>query len=301
LAIRYIRHKDINFSLWDRCINNSLNGMVYANSWYLDIVAESWDALVEDDYRSVMPLIYQKRYIYKKLFTPFLSHQLGIFSMKPLTAEKIEMFLDDIPVQFRKINICLNRQNSQTIKNCIDCKPLKSYELDLIVPYEKKMGLYSPGVNSGLSIVRERKLSITKSTSLAEFLGFIMRYEKNLPQNILLNPIQQIMSLLISTGKGEIFSVYGSANNLISVACFVRSNQNVILLYALSNLQGEEEKANYMILDTFLQNYSSRNVTLSIDHLDNCWNDELYRDFDALESYYLCYRKNRLPLLLKWI
>jgi hypothetical protein len=300
VAIRYIRQKDINFSLWDRCINNSLNGLVNANSWFLDIVAEHWDALVEDDYRSVMPLVYKERLFYKKAFNPYFSSQLGIFSMKPVTSEKIELFLKAIPPEFKKISVCLNRQNSQSIKNCTNCKTLKTFEMDLIIPYDKKKGLYSPNVNKSLSIAHDRKLFVANGTSLDEFLGFVMHYENKKLQKILLNPLQQIMTLLISTGKGEIMAIYDSAKILVSAACFVKSNQNVMMLYALSNKQGIEGKANYLILDTFLKNYSSRSVTLSLEHLDQIWSASFYSDFDAMECHYLCYIKNRFPFKLKW-
>jgi hypothetical protein len=301
LAIRYIRQKDINYSLWDRCISNSLNGLVYGYSWYLDIIAQHWDALVEDDYRSVMPLIHKERLFYKKTYTPLLSGQLGIFSMKPVTSAKIEIFLKAIPYRFRKLKICFNRQNSLSIKNCFPCKSVKSYELDLITPYERKSDLYTAAIKSGISIAKKNKLSVNKGLSLAEFQKFVAQNENQRPANDLLNPLQHILSLLIGIGKGEIIAVFSSDNILISVACFITSNQNVIMLYALSNDQGVEEKANYLIMDSFLRNYSSRNVTLSIDYLDKSWNKELFRDFDALESHYLCYSENRFPLLFRWL
>jgi hypothetical protein len=61
-------------------IARSFNGIVYAYSWYLDIVSPGWDALVKDDYKSVMPLTWRKKYGIKYLYQPFFTQQLGVFS-----------------------------------------------------------------------------------------------------------------------------------------------------------------------------------------------------------------------------
>jgi hypothetical protein len=47
--IKYLRQDEINVDKWDQCISHSVNGMIYAFSWYLDIVNNRWEALVEGD------------------------------------------------------------------------------------------------------------------------------------------------------------------------------------------------------------------------------------------------------------
>ena len=54
--IQYIAYNNLDYEKWDKCIIGSVNGSVYAKSWYLDIVCEQWDALVLNDYEAVMPL-----------------------------------------------------------------------------------------------------------------------------------------------------------------------------------------------------------------------------------------------------
>ena len=47
--IKYLHHSEIDKKKWDACIKESFNGMVYASSWYLDIVGFEWEALIEND------------------------------------------------------------------------------------------------------------------------------------------------------------------------------------------------------------------------------------------------------------
>jgi hypothetical protein len=46
MKINYIKRKDLDIEKYDACIENSSQSRVYAFSWYLDIVAGKWDALV---------------------------------------------------------------------------------------------------------------------------------------------------------------------------------------------------------------------------------------------------------------
>ena len=300
MAIRYIKQKDLNYSLWDRCINNSFNGVIYAYAWYLDIVAVHWDALVEDDYRTVMPLVYRKTIVYKELYTPMFTKQLGIFSSKPVDQKKMEKFLEHIPPEFKKLNLCLNRHNTQTIGNHFT-RSRTVYELDLIVPYEKKSKSYSPVVRSSISLATEKKYFLQKGVSLYDFENYLYTHLKDAVAAQVVKPLRQILSRLMSVGRAEIVGVYDEKNTLVSGACFVRSNQNVILLYAYNLPDSDSQRANYLIIDSFLKNYSARNVTLSMEHFDEHWNHKFYNDFGSLPSTCACINENKLPLLIRWI
>ena len=60
--IRHVKHKDINKLKWDKCIDTAPNGLIYANSFYLDIMSKGWDGLVMNDYEAVMPLTWNKKF-----------------------------------------------------------------------------------------------------------------------------------------------------------------------------------------------------------------------------------------------
>ena len=56
MEIKYLSHNNIDLKKWDICIQNAYNSLIYAESWYLDIVSPNWEALVYNDYEYVMPL-----------------------------------------------------------------------------------------------------------------------------------------------------------------------------------------------------------------------------------------------------
>ena len=91
--IKYISYAEIDKQKWDSCIQHAVNGLIYAYSWYLDAMAENWDALVLGDYETVMPLTWNKKYGVHYLYQPYFCASLGIFSRKEIKATTTELFL----------------------------------------------------------------------------------------------------------------------------------------------------------------------------------------------------------------
>jgi len=109
--IEYIQYRNINFHKWDECVSRSLNGLVYAYSWYLDIVAGEWDALVADDYSIIFPLVKGSKYGIPYLYQPYFTQQLGVFSPIKVDSQTTKLFTDSIPAKFKYRIINFNSFN----------------------------------------------------------------------------------------------------------------------------------------------------------------------------------------------
>lgn len=56
MKIFLLQHHEIDKARWDAVISRSPHGLIYAYSWFLDIAAPGWFALISHDYRFLMPL-----------------------------------------------------------------------------------------------------------------------------------------------------------------------------------------------------------------------------------------------------
>jgi hypothetical protein len=135
--IKYLKHQEIVKPRWDEAIDRAFNGIIYAKSWYLDIVSPHWDALVSDDYSAVMPLTWRRKFGVYYLYQPFFTQQLGVFGdedqkVRKWESEKVGVayspshlhtfspahflpFLNAIPKKFKFIEIQLNHANEDVI------------------------------------------------------------------------------------------------------------------------------------------------------------------------------------------
>ena len=48
--IQYVKQGEIDETKWNHCINQSLNGLIYAYSSYLNYMAGTWDAIILNVY-----------------------------------------------------------------------------------------------------------------------------------------------------------------------------------------------------------------------------------------------------------
>lgn len=101
MNIRRISREDIDDKKWNGCVHYASNGNPYGYTWHLDAISEVWEGLVEGDYESVFPLVWnEKLRLAKQLYQPFFAQQLGIYSINMLSAKRIESFLKAIPSEY---------------------------------------------------------------------------------------------------------------------------------------------------------------------------------------------------------
>ena len=300
MRIRYFKNNEINYYRWDRCIKNSFNSLIYGYSWYLNTVCQNWDALIEGDYETVMPLPIVRKLGFKGIKTPNFIGSLGIFSSKLISNEKIESFFDAIPYKIGFINLNINKFNrlNRTRQKVTE---KSQYELDLVKPYNKISQQYDPVLKEQLEKAKRFKLSFLKSISPNELLNLVKTQSK-----ISLNPqIEQdnlkLLRILISTSLryqfGELFGVYDAFNNLSTAAFFVWSENRAILLYSATTLEGFHENGFHFLIDNFIHLYSGKFVTLIFDYIGSAAIAETYKQFGAIESQYQNIIINRYPIL----
>ena len=75
--IRFLRRSEIDLDKWDDTIAKATHSLPYAFSWYLDAVAEHWDALVMDDYKAVMPLVWTENLVSSVYINRIIANNWG--------------------------------------------------------------------------------------------------------------------------------------------------------------------------------------------------------------------------------
>ncbi|MBO7528826.1 MAG: hypothetical protein J6T37_03015, partial [Bacteroidales bacterium] len=151
--ISYLTHNQIDKQRWDECLAQSPDGLIYAWSWYLDVVHPDWEALVENDYETVMPLTGNRKFGINYLFQPFFTQKFGVFSKKEVSEDKIEEFLEAIPDKFEFAEFRLNGVKGLNHRNI---------ELDLSPEYSVLAGNYHSNTKRNLAKAKKEGLTIVE-------------------------------------------------------------------------------------------------------------------------------------------
>ena len=289
LNIRYLKNEDINFVKWDNCINNAYNGSIYAFSWYLNIICERWDAIVKDDYSTVMPVLPNKTgpffYSYNSIFAP----RLGVFSTEILREEVVNEFLDKLSTVYKVFNVNLNKYNK--VKPAFFKQKSKIvYECDLIETYDRFRKKYHADVNVALEEARKNKISVIKNVKPNEFLNLIssehVLTSYTVKKNDLTN-LRRIIAFVYRHGIGEIYVAYNSYNELCAACLFLKSNRKSNLIFSAITREGLNMQAMHYLIDHYIKKHTGQTLTLNFENINIPEKEKFCKGFGAGAYFYI--------------
>jgi len=298
--IKYLKHDAIDTEKWDECINKSVNGLIYANTWFLDLVHDGWDGLVKNDYECVMPLTAGKKLGIQYLFQPKFTQQLGVFSKVHLTMETVNEFLTAIPKKFKFIEINLNTHNKAT--EAPHFQPWKTHHLDLINTYERIAEKYSTNLKRNLKKADKSALTIVENVHPEDIIK-IFRQNKGATLSGLNDRdyelLRRIVYVMIYKQLIKIIGVYNAMNELCAGAFFVISGKKVVFYFSATNKQALKTAAMPYLIDYFIKKNAGSHLTFDFEGSNDKNLARFYKSFGSDEITYLHYNTSRLNPILK--
>jgi hypothetical protein len=298
LQIRYLQHHEIDYQKWDKCIKKAVNGSIYAYSWFLNIVTEDWDALVDEKYETVMPLTFKKILGAKVLMQPVFASNLGVFSIQVLNNEIVDHFIQAIPRNFWLFNINLNKYNKITEKlfrvrhDCV-------YEIDLIPSYKRISEQYNSTIKDNLKQSGNNQITIVAGMNSNDLVSLYLS-SKSLIQRFIfrkhINKIKMLVSNSIKFRVGQVYGAYTRENNLCAATFFIWSHNRVFLLFFGFNKIGLKEYAHVALIDEFIKLHAEQNLTLRFEYTSRNKYSGLYKGFGARRYEFMRVQKKGFPL-----
>jgi hypothetical protein len=276
---------------------NAFNGMIYAYSWYLDVVSDDWDALVENDYERVFPLTWRKKGGICYLYQPFFTQQLGIFSRSLLSDEIVERFLKAIPRRFRFVEINLNAHNKVTSQKYHPTSN-RNHELDLIDTYDHLQKSYSQNLKRTLRKAEGNKLVIVKDIRPDEVIDVFCKHKGQTVRTLREHDyirLRKLIYTIMYKGKAQVWGVYSNDNELVAGAVFLFSNRKAVFLFSGTSDRAREIGAMPYLIDQFIREHAQTHLTLDFEGSNNPDLARFYKSFGSKETDYTSIRLNRLP------
>lgn len=301
MKIKYLKNNEINLIRWDNCINNAINGNIFAYSWYLNILCEDWEALVLGDYEYVMPILHKITYKRSIIFSSKLGNRLGIFSNKLLTEEIVDTFIKNLPKKYSRIHILLNKFNKLTGKAATT---QKTYEIDLIQSHMKISTKYSSQFQKNLQTAYSKRISAVNGIMPNELINFSEK------KNVISNPkltkpdfikLRMIIAHSLRYNLGEVYGVYTENNTLCAAAFFLKSKRKIHLMFNCIDKNEIKTYALHYLIDKFIETHTEKNLTLNIENV--ILNDDLdfFTGVGAHEYRYKRFFVNHLPWYYKFL
>ena len=264
--IQHVTYHQIDPEKWNRLILEAPNGLFYALSWFLDSVIHDWEALIEGDYEAAMVLPVFKRMGIPFIGQPYPAIQLGVFSKKKLTPEKINAFLDAIPSSYQIVRLYLNKFNLVKHNNW-KSYTARCYELDLILQPEKLIQKFSKRIQENFGEARKKDFSLIKNLAPNDFIR--LWKETDSPGSRAGLNLEQAIRKILARGLHHrminIVGIYSRYNNLIASVVFSHFKQKTTpFLVALDQKDYGTLPLIWLIYKFILEN-GGKNKTLRFD------------------------------------
>ncbi|HLX92490.1 MAG TPA: GNAT family N-acetyltransferase [Puia sp.] len=298
--IRYIRHNKIDKSKWDAAISSASNGLIYAYSFYLDFMAKNWDALVLDDYRSVMPLTWNKKFGIHYLYQPPFTASLGVFGDNSLPG-LAEEFIRAIPKKFKLIEIALNAANQvQSPGHQVTLR--NNFVLPLSPGYPSLATGYRENIRRNirkaeqLGCIAKKGIAIHAVIDLAKL---ILARVSNIREPDYAN-LSKLYHFLEPRGDAETWGVFSASGELLASCLYFFSHRRAYYILVGNHPNGRTLGASHYLIDCFIRDRAGQDLLLDFEGSDIRNLAFFYASFGAVQENYPFLKINRLPFWIRW-
>ena len=260
--IKQISRKNLDLDKYTACIVSSTNYRVYAEVWYLDVVADNnWYCLVLNDYEAVMPIPYQRKFGLKFVIQPYYCQQLGVFHGEQFTKKQFKQFEQKL---HRKLvrSYHFNEENTEIFSPKGEKRT--NYVLDLNRSYEEIYNNYS----------KSRRKEIRKSERFAinikptEHLTNLLKLKKNYnytQENNIFKYYQTTLYKLVQNGEFLIFDLFDNQEKLIASQIFMVSKNRIYCTAFARDPRTENHNASTLIKDYIILQFATQDLLLDFE------------------------------------
>lgn len=299
INIKYISNDKIDKAKWDNCISSADNGLIYGYSFYLDCMAENWDALVLNDYEAVMPLTWKRKFRIKYLYQPFLTAQLGVFGEK-IDDTALNNFLNAISDWFRYWDIYLNHHNVFPLKN-YELYQRSNYILNLNKTYEQLYNNYRENIQRNIKKAFQVGCTVTKDFGVEKVIELAVQqmrsHGKESSDNV--GRFSKLYQLLHTRQMATTYGIVSAQQQLLASAVFFFSHNRAYYILVGNHPDGKTIGASHALIDSFIKDHAGKNLLLDFEGSDIRNLAFFYSSFGAVEEKYAGLKLNRLPFYLK--
>jgi hypothetical protein len=266
VKLHYLTRNELDTVRYDKCIEFSVNGSLFAYSWYLDIVAPNWDVIVDEHYKCVMPLPYIIRKHKKQLIHPNFIPHLGIISNYLLVPSLISLFYNELLTRFDEISLILNKMNNIFDENDTNILSAEYWEKDLTTAYNQHNNNYLNTQYEQINFRNTNNYKFNIELEFSQLLHFwaVEPFQSSHYYNE--NDVEILKQLVKELNARNLIKVLGININdqLSSISVWVWSNMKIFLLMQLASKESIENNLPLINLDYFIQEHSQKTITLSL-------------------------------------
>lgn len=285
--IRYLKHSEINPEKWNQAVHNSLSPDILAEYELLDLLTgdDTWHALVEDDYQTVIPLPTRQKGVLKYVYTPFFLPQMGLFSARHLTSDEIAVFWQEISKHYVLADLLLNE--NQVLQKLHDTSFI-TYVLDLQPAYNELYSHYHENTRRNIKAAQKHQCRITMQEEKVSDIISLFKANKGSEEAVHFREddyarLQRVSDYLLEHNLLEVYGVRTADEQLAAGALFVKDGKRRWFWFSGRDNQLSECKPMFLLLDAYIRDHAESDLFLDFNGSRNPNVARFYQGFGSTE------------------
>ena len=295
--LKLLKRKEVDTGRWDELIAQSTAETIYPYTWYLDTVSENWSALVADDYRFVMPVVWKKKAGMKYIYQPFYTQQLGVFSREYVDPALIREMLKILYRKFRFAGMNLNVKNLVGEEKPFSVEDKSNYILPLDREYDAHYRTYTTNTKRNLKKSLEYSHELVKNLPVEELVKLKREHDVIRRSKEEYGWLLKVFDTIMQRDAGAIYAIK-SDQKIEAAAFFAFSRSRAIYLLSVSSPEGKEHRGMFRIVDTFIRDHAGSDRILDFEGSNIPTVARFFAGFGAQAEIYPGVSFSRLPATL---
>jgi hypothetical protein len=269
MTIRYIKYEDIDRQKYNSCVHYALNGRAWGYKWYLEATARRFDVLVEGEYESVMPLVWDTTWSgRKRLISPVFTPGLGVFSVHVLSQKRMGYFLREVDARFDVIDVQFTGKPSRnTTEVDWEWKPDYNQVINIASrDYEAVASNYQSDLLRNLELSHNADLLVHGNQKPEKVAAFMVKHFPNGER--LQHPMLRVLYNALHRGWGWSTAVTDREGNWLASNVFVFTHGRVCSLAPCESPEGRELGALNLLYDYAIRQAAGRPIILDFASKD---------------------------------
>ncbi len=304
--LHLLPHTAFSLSRWDTFIAASPQRVVYAYSWYLEVVSPQWQALVLEEegiWKAVMPLPIQPKWGLNVVKQPFYCQFLEIFTAPSVEPTSVQnAFLETISTHFRYVSSYSGRFLGEQFPPQFEHQHYYTHLFPLDAPYPTLRQRYSPDRRMNLRRALNIGWELQKSQDLMPLITlFRAHHADHIPGGVAETAYELLQNITAALQNHQAARlVYALKDgNIETGALFAIHDQRIIYLFNAASPIGRKGNARTLLIDDLIQTYANSGYIFDFESPEKASIASFYASFGAKAERYSVLHYNNLPFPLK--
>jgi len=297
MKLHHLTKDKIDFERWDAALANSDRPLIYANSWYLNIVSPKWEALISEDYSTIVPLPIVNKFGIKIVTQPPFCQQLGLFSSKDQLCEDQYTLSESLPFATR-----IYQTKNLLFKNK---RFLSKERINLILPLQNEYPLLKKGFNQNTRRnikEAEKHHQKTKQTFCADtFIDFSQKHAPYILSSKNWRVLKHIVETSLENKTGALWTVTDIQNTSLCMGFFLNQYNRITFLSGHSSPQGFKQKSMFLLMNHIIKTHAESKKILDFEGGSLEGVARFYKGFGAEEEIYYIWQNPILKQIISLI